>query len=299
MHAFILVSSLLINTITVRRSTAKYFARVLGATKPLKLPSIPLAEEMMTHHFADKSADCCVTALVLGEWQRSGYRRRVFFSSQTQCGTARRLEWRHRSSQLQSTGLFWGGRRAASSRNTAPLLFAAQESFSWGGAALNSTTGDDKRSKTNSGKTWIYARDINRSFGEASSDCILVAYAHERWENGLDSSALPVRPITNPPSQCPDVRSNGPVRVDYLRVSSRWPRRSTVKAAWVVVRVALRWAGLSRTGAQPDRRGDLNQPQPCLDAVRQKARQSESAEGESEAHVLSHTYTTVGLDDSC
>ncbi|KAL1255803.1 hypothetical protein QQF64_013864 [Cirrhinus molitorella] len=47
-----------------------------------------------------------------GEWQRSGYRRRVFFSSQTHCGTARRLEWRHRSSQLQSTGLFRGGREA-------------------------------------------------------------------------------------------------------------------------------------------------------------------------------------------
>lgn len=50
--------------------------------------------------------------MVLGEWQRSGYRRRVFFSSQTHCGTARQLEWKHRSSQLQSTGLFWGGRGA-------------------------------------------------------------------------------------------------------------------------------------------------------------------------------------------
>ncbi|KAI7798701.1 hypothetical protein IRJ41_014657 [Triplophysa rosa] len=128
---------------------------------------------MMTHHFADKSADCCVTALVLGECQRSGYRRRVFFFSQTQCGTARRLEWRHRSSHLQSTGLFRG---APSSGNAAPLLFGAQGSFPSGGAAEKSTAKNDKRSKTNSRKTWIYApsQDINRSFGEASSDHIFV-----------------------------------------------------------------------------------------------------------------------------
>ncbi|KAA0710656.1 hypothetical protein E1301_Tti013021 [Triplophysa tibetana] len=128
---------------------------------------------MMTHRFADKSADCYVTALVLGECQRSGYTRRVFFFSQTQCGTARRLGWRHRSSQLQSAGLFRG---VPSSRNAAPLLFAAQGSFSSGGAAEKSTAKNDKRSKTNAGKTWIRApaQDMNRSFGEASSDHTII-----------------------------------------------------------------------------------------------------------------------------
>lgn len=92
--------------------------------------------------------------MVLGEWQRSGYRRRVFFSSQTHCGTARQLEWRHRSSQLQSTGLFWGGRGAehflSKHRRSAPLR-------RWGiifiGAEQSKRVEPRKKSQT----TWNYA----------------------------------------------------------------------------------------------------------------------------------------------
>ncbi|RXN20284.1 hypothetical protein ROHU_025143 [Labeo rohita] len=42
--------------------------------------------------------------------------------------------------------------------------------------------------------------------------------------------------------------------------------------------------------AQPDRRGDLNQPQSCLDAARAKQMERKTREGESDPHVLTRTY---------
>lgn len=109
------VSCLLINnaTVTPRENNRMLSQGFQVATPHQKTSQHPFCSANDDASFCwHKSADCCVTAMVLGEWQRSGYRRRVFFSSQTHCGTARRLEWRHRSSQLQSTGLFRGSRGA-------------------------------------------------------------------------------------------------------------------------------------------------------------------------------------------
>lgn len=110
--------------------------------------------------------------MVLGEWQRSGYRRRVFFSSQTHCGTARQLEWKHRSSQLQSTGLFWGGREAedflskyrhcASLRRLGIIFIGAKR--------LKRV---EPRKKTNSESNNLELRSVSyadRTFGETSLD---------------------------------------------------------------------------------------------------------------------------------
>lgn len=83
-----------------------------------KLPSIPFAEEMMTHDFADKSADCCVTALVLGEWQRSGYRRLFFLPDAVRHSQTTRVE-----AQELTAAVYWlvSGSSFVSKCRSAPL----------------------------------------------------------------------------------------------------------------------------------------------------------------------------------
>lgn len=189
-----------------------------------KLPSIPFAEEMMTHDFADKSADCCVTALVLGEWQRSGYRRLFFLPDAVRHSQTTRVE-----AQELTAAVYWlvSGSSFVSKCRSAPLR---RSRIILIGRSSRKQQSQERYEEQNSGKTWIYApsQDINRSFGETSSDhiCLLLRTCRIRAEksNRMVWIQVPSRHKTHLPPQCPDARSNGPVCVEFHQGAHSAPR---------------------------------------------------------------------------
>ncbi|XP_016371757.1 uncharacterized protein LOC107711300 [Sinocyclocheilus rhinocerous] len=84
-----------------------------------------------------------------------------------------------------------------------------------------------------------------------------------------------------------------PIRSDW----PKWPLHSKVKVAFGP-RLSPCPEGRAEPNrnsrAQPDRRGDLNQPQSCLDTARAKQTERKTErerESESDPHVLTRTYT--------
>lgn len=199
--------------------------------------------------------------MVLGEWQRSGYRRRVFFSSQTHCGTARQLEWKHRSSQLQSTGLFWGGRGAedflskyrhsASLRRLGIIFIGAKR--------LKRV---EPRKKTNSESNNLELRSVSYADAKNLEKQVWIEIFWGCWCYCLhEQDSVPKtdrwwrlgfqRPSRRKPVPSRDVQSAGPACIPIRSDWPKWPFRSEVKAAF-----GPRLSPCPESRAEPNRSSD-------------------------------------------